>query len=194
MTSSLSSKAIIFFRHGQTDWNREGRVQGHTETDINQTGIDQAEALRLETRAQFAGDIPVFVSPMRRARRTFEILNEGTSEVGDVFYDDRLKEISYGLWEGFTWPEIKARFPAEADQWLADPWDSCPHGGESYTNLYSRLSTFLMELPERSIVISHAGVFQVIAVALGLVSRGLAPLISPPQERVIVLSGRTCLE
>jgi probable phosphoglycerate mutase len=189
MTWPHKKTTIIFLRHGQTDWNRQGRLQGHTETDLNTTGVEQARAIGSDARSKWVRGSPVFVSPLLRARATFDIARTVMPGVDTAIYDERLKEISYGAWEGSRWADIQSKFPSEAAQWADDPWNSNPHGGETYNDLYARVSAFLAELPATAAVIAHAGVFQVLSVALGLVSRDLAPLLSAPQGRAVVLSG-----
>lgn len=86
---------IYIIRHGQTDWNLESRAQGRIDIPLNDTGIKQAEVLHNKI-----GNInftAVYASPLKRAAKTAEIATEGKYE---IIYDERLKERSFGDYEG----------------------------------------------------------------------------------------------
>ena len=98
---------LLLVRHGETDWNRQHRVQGHTDVPLNATGRGQAEALaeRLETTTLAA----VYSSDLARARETAETI--ARSQGLDVVTDAALREKNFGSWEGLTDVEIAERFP-----------------------------------------------------------------------------------
>ena len=98
---------ILLARHGETDWNREGRWQGWADPPLNELGRRQAAALAEELR-----DTPfdaVYTSDLKRAHETAEIVAalHGVSVVADR----ELREIDIGSWSGLTKPEIEKRFP-----------------------------------------------------------------------------------
>lgn len=125
---------IYFIRHGQTDWNAEGRLQGQRDIDLNAEGLRQAEgvAARL-ARVAGAGlaEMDFAASPLTRTRRTMETLRRTLDLAPDAYrLDPRLKEISFGAWEGSTWAEIRRRDPSGALGRDRDRWGYRPrrHG------------------------------------------------------------------
>jgi broad specificity phosphatase PhoE len=98
---------ILLARHGETDWNLKGRVQGHTDTPLNATGLEQARALadRLAQEPLLA----VYTSDLVRARDTAAIVAELHGL--EVILVPDLREKNFGSWEGLTGAEILERFP-----------------------------------------------------------------------------------
>ena len=94
-------------RHGETDWNREHRVQGHTDVPLNAHGRDQARVLAEELADVRLGG--VYSSDLSRARETAAAV--ALAQALDVDVDPRLREKNFGSWEGLTDVEIAARFP-----------------------------------------------------------------------------------
>lgn len=147
---------LILARHGETDWNRENRFQGHADPPLNDLGRRQsaelAETLAGETIAR------VYTSPLRRARETAEIV---AARLGlDVEAVGALREIDVGSWSGLTRDEVAARFPDAYALWLDGG-----HGfedGETYEELRTRVVPALQELagrhPEDAVlVVTHGG-------------------------------------
>jgi phosphoserine phosphatase len=99
---------LLLARHGETDWNRDGRYQGWADPPLNDTGRTQAEALA----GQLAGTPldAVYSSDLRRAHETAEIL--AAPHGLQVVLDAGLREIDVGAWSGLTRLEIEHRFPA----------------------------------------------------------------------------------
>src|SRR5215472_9433737 len=97
---------LFLFRHGETDWNRTGRLQGHTDTPLNATGLAQAEALgeKLRTHRLDA----VVSSDLARAWTTGQIV-AGALGV-PLIAEPGLREADIGAAEGLLWPEVKRRF------------------------------------------------------------------------------------
>ena len=92
---------ILLARHGETDWNRERRFQGHADPPLNETGREQARTLA----AELAGEEldAVYTSDLARANETAKII---ASRLGvPVVVDAELREIDVGEWQGLTWPE-----------------------------------------------------------------------------------------
>lgn len=98
---------LLLVRHGETDWNRQGRVQGHVDTPLNATGLEQARALAAELAVETLA--AVYASDLVRARDTAELaaLVHGL----EVTVDGDLREKNFGTWEGLTAAEIAGRFP-----------------------------------------------------------------------------------
>ena len=143
-------------RHGETDWNRERRFQGHADQPLNETGRAQARALA----ESVAGDgiSAVYTSDLARARETAEIV---ASRLGvEAVPLPGLREIDVGEWQGLTWPEIEERFPDAAAAWRerGHGWES----GESYAELGERVVAALRRIVtdhpgERGLVVGHGG-------------------------------------
>ncbi len=146
---------LIFVRHGQTEWNVEGRFQGRGDSPLTPLGHQQVAAhLRwLPTRRPER----LLASPLGRARATAELL---AAELGlKVETDERLMERSMGRFEGWTLAEVATREPEHNQARGEDPWAHRPPGGENYDDLLGRVSPLVDELlaaTERSIlVVSH---------------------------------------
>jgi broad specificity phosphatase PhoE len=95
---------LLLVRHGETDWNRDGRWQGQSDTPLNEVGRQQA----VRVAEELDGIDVVYSSDLARARETAEIVAERLGL--DVELDERLRERSFGAWEGKTGPEIEAEF------------------------------------------------------------------------------------
>lgn len=117
---------LYLIRHGQTEWNITGRIQGKTDTALNETGIYQAELL---SQAMAGHSIEaVYASPLRRAYDTACVV--AAKKGLKVTPIEELREVDFGLWEGLTWNEINERYPADFAAWDASPVRNTPTGGE----------------------------------------------------------------
>ena len=105
---------LILVRHGETDWTREGRLQGGQDIPLNDLGRRQAAeaAGRLKALEPAYAELDYIGSPMQRARETMDILRRelGLPEGGYVV-EDRLRELTFGEWEGFTWRDVRKAEP-----------------------------------------------------------------------------------
>ena len=109
----MSGPTIVLWRHGQTDWNATARLQGQSDIEINETGLRQAaEAAPLIAEL---GPTRIITSDLVRARRTADTLGELTGVT--VEDEPRLRERSFGAWEGLTQQEIKAGWPEAFRAW-----------------------------------------------------------------------------
>ena len=131
-----ASHKFFFIRHGETDWNREFRYQGNSDIELNEDGVEQAR--RTGLRLSCIVPSRVYSSPLKRARRTAEIIMEHNSGEAAVDVCDDLREISFGSWEGLTMPEIKARDAEKLEAWRSKPFSVVPEGGESFAEVASR--------------------------------------------------------
>ncbi len=119
--------ALWLVRHGQTDWNVEGRWQGQADPPLNAAGRAQAEALAAQLNGTpFAA---LYASDLQRARLTAEILAQRLGL--PVTLDVRLREISQGQWEGMTGPQVAERYPEEHAARLREPLHTRAPGGET---------------------------------------------------------------
>jgi len=101
---------------------------------------------------------------------------------------DRLKELSFGAWEGLTWKEVRAREPQGAAGRQRDKWHYLPPGGESYAMLAERVAPAIAELERDTVVVSHGGVARALLALLGHASHGEAPIVDIWQGKILVFS------
>jgi probable phosphoglycerate mutase len=127
MESDSNARILFLFRHGETDWNREGRLQGHIDTPLNATGLAQAQALAESLRAHRLD--AVLSSDLSRARTTAQIVAEALAV--PLFIETGLREVDVGAAEGLLWAEAKTRFSEGlTERWYSDGDVAFP-GGET---------------------------------------------------------------
>ena len=181
----MSQPLFYFMRHGETDWNVEGRLQGQHDIPLNKVGYGQAaacgEILRslLDRDGRDPRSFDYVASPLTRARTTMELVRAGLGlDTRDYRLDARLAELSFGRWEGLTFAELKHN---ESDvQALAtrehDKWGFRPPGGESYADLLVRVREWQASLARDTIVVSHGGVARTLIVHFGIEPPAAAPV------------------
>ena len=146
---------LALLRHGPTDWNAAGRIQGHTDIPLSDAGLAKMAALRLPLEVT-----RVYASPMLRARQTAEALG-----LPAPIYDARLMEQNWGVWEGLTREEIFAREGADAFIKAGSNQGEAfrPGGGESTGELHARVASFLKDVAEGesdAVAVAHLGVLR----------------------------------
>ena len=181
---------LYFVRHGQTDWNYARRIQGQTDTPLNDTGRDQAarNGRRLvELRADIA-ELDFVASPLSRCRETMEIVRGCIGLPRDDYaVDERIKEIHYGSWQGEHWPEIDKIDPDGFAARLADPFNWRPTGGESYADLTARAAQWSDGITRDTVVVSHGAFSRALrGHIVGLDPDGITEL-RVPQNKVLIL-------
>ena len=144
---------LWLIRHGETDWNAQGRIQGSADVHLNALGLRQAALLRDRLAGQRFD--AVYASDLARARVTAETALPDA----DLRLDPRLRELAYGVLEGKAWSSMTEEEAAVAAHWHEDPYTRRVPGGESYGDLTARVEAFRTELPERGRVVafSHGG-------------------------------------
>jgi broad specificity phosphatase PhoE len=155
---------LYYVRHGETDFNVEGRLQGRRDTVLNARGRQQAMycgnvlADLFARDGRGAEDFAYVASPLQRARETMQLLRT-TLGLDPAAYDvdDRLMEISYGQWEGLTLPEIDVRVPGVLARRERDKWDFATPGGESYRQLTARIGEWYAGMTRDTVVAAHGG-------------------------------------
>ena len=182
---------IFLVRHGETEWNRVRRYQGWRDSPLTPEGVMQAEALgrRLCTLPE-AAPAEIVASPLGRARRTAEIIAECLGRRGPLRFDDRLREISLGSWDGMDRRELRARNPdlfAGDGRW---EWYFRTPDGETYDGFAGRVASWLSELGrEPLIVVSHGVVTRVLRGLCAGLPRAEALRLAVPQDRIFHLAG-----
>ncbi len=146
---------IFFVRHGQTEWNASGRMQGRANSDLTGIGRQQADANgRLLARLSIEG---LYASPLERTRQTAEIVQRHVPL--PVTYDARLVEWDCGDWSGHRYAEVQARWPEEWAAYRADRFNYRGPNCETYPDMIARVQPFLDALragaERRVAVISH---------------------------------------
>ena len=146
---------IYLIRHGQTDWNLEGKIQGRYDVSLNETGSKQAELLAMGMDKRPV--VQIFSSRQKRALETAQAV--GRRQHVDVTVIDGLEEVEFGEWEGKTWDEISREYPEEFKVWCTEPAEIVPPGGESRPQIYRRIGNALKEILRRSrgdiAIVSH---------------------------------------
>jgi broad specificity phosphatase PhoE len=147
---------ILLVRHGETDWNRENRFQGHADPPLNDAGRAQAA----ELTARLAGErlAAIYSSPLARAFETAEIV--GKAQGLEPVPVEHLREVDVGSWQGLTRSEVELRYPEQFLRWTGhgQGWED----GETYEEMGSRVIAGLQELAtahegERILAVTHGG-------------------------------------
>lgn len=177
--ASDSELPIIYVRHGETDWNAKGLIQGSIDTELNEKGHGQAKVvaeLLAAHRSDWAG-FEIVVSPQLRARQTADHIVRALGRAVDGF-DPRVRELGFGVWEGKPFWELK-----DSPVYPADPegrffWR--PEGGESYEDGVARVTAWRAALTRPTLVISHGAVGRCLMGSVaGLGPRELVGLPTP---------------
>jgi broad specificity phosphatase PhoE len=191
----MTTRLAYFIRHGQTDWNAEGRFQGQIDTCINSVGRSQAERNgRLLSGLVGGADRFDFVaSPLKRTCETMRILRRAMGLAPDAFRTDaRLVEVHFGDWQGQTMAEIEARQPGTGAARDRDKWHFLPPGkdAESYEMLTRRIAPWLEELSRPTICVTHGGVMRALFRLVEEWPPEEVAAMIVPQDRILVLEGR----
>lgn len=190
---------LYFLRHGETDWNVEGRLQGQTDIGLNAKGKLQAAGIGAAIRqgriagleARMLAGMPFIASPMARTVHTMAIVREGLGLTREDFTrDDRLKEISFGEWEGKTWREVQEVDAGRARARDRDKWGYVPPGGESYDMVRARVADWLATIDGDACVVAHGGIARVLLVLLAEMAMDRAVNADIWQGKLLELSGQ----
>lgn len=151
---------LIFIRHGQTDWNLQGKIQGSYDSNLNEAGINQAMKLSevlLNLNYSFSR---IYTSPQKRALQTAKILSEYSNI--DYFAIDDLKEINMGEWEGLSWKEVEENYPVEYREWYLNRRYTKTPNGESYEDMLERvlkaINKIISENTDDVVIVSHSAI------------------------------------
>ncbi|RWB30178.1 MAG: histidine phosphatase family protein [Mesorhizobium sp.] len=186
---------VYIARHGQTVWNAESRLQGQADTDLNPLGREQATR-NGHLLAEFVHnpeDFDFVASPMRRTRETMERIRMAMRLDPQAYRTDpRLVEMSFGDWQGFTFPELEARHLGSRRERGFDKWNFLPpgEGAESYQMLLERVKPWFDALDRQTVCVTHGGVVRALfRMVLGMPEKEAANL-NVPQDRLLKLEGR----
>jgi len=190
-------ECVYVLRHGQTDWNVEHRLQGHSDIPLNSVGKQQARVLGEKLRGELgpsAGAFEYYSSPLVRAHDTMRIVMDCLGDAGpSIVIDKRLVELGFGDWEGKTFSELRQIEPVEVENRFKDKWHYRKHNGENYEILWQRVRPFFSSLVRKSVVVCHSGVIRVLLSRLE--GRALDELEKQdvPQDKILRLTRDTIL-
>lgn len=168
---------VYYVRHGLTDWNMQGRLQGRHDVPLNTRGHAQAaccgEILRdlFARDGRAAADYGYVSSPLMRARATMDIMRTtlALTPAGYVL-DERLVEISFGEWEGLTYEDVIARDRDVVETRERNKWLFRPPGGETYEEVARRVGAWHAALDRDTVVAAHGGTARALIAHLGMAS------------------------
>lgn len=161
---------LILVRHGETTWNAQQRYQGATDVPLSAQG--QLQAQRLAARLAVEAVDLIYSSDLKRASQTAAEM--AVRHGLQVVTEPRLREMSFGVWEGLTHSEIRERHAQAFARWEDDPLETAPPGGESLVQLATRVGGLLDDLNGLGdtgtvLLVSHGGPLRVLlCLALGL--------------------------
>ena len=186
---------LYYIRHGETDWNVESRLQGGRDIPINANGRAQAhrcgEILHelLARDGRTAADLDYVASPLGRARETMEITRAGLGlPVQGYRTDERLTEVGFGGWEGFSLGELRVSSADAVAARERDKWRFVPPDGESYEAMSLRVAGWYREVTRDTVAVAHGGTLRGLIVRLGIMSSDEAPALDIAQGVVYLIA------
>ena len=189
----MTPHTIYFVRHGETDWNAAGRLQGQRDIPLNAVGERQAADIAgvLKGLTADVAALDYVASPLARACRTMEIARAAMGLAAkDYRVDARVKEMSFGIWEGHTLKEVRERWPADFAAREKAKWPYAPQAGESYADLAERACEAVGALRRDTVMVAHGGVARVLLTICADVAPQEALRWPVWQGRVLVLRDR----
>ena len=186
---------LYYVRHGLTDWNAAGRLQGRHDVPLNAEGRVQAvrcadilaDLFAREGRGPQAYDY--VSSPLIRARETMDVVRATLGlDPSGYRLDARLAEISFGDWEGLTYQDVLALDPDIVAKREGNKWDFLPPGGESYQQLAERVGAWYATIEHDTVVTAHGGTARALAALTGVAQREDAAHVSIEQGVVYVFA------
>lgn len=191
----MSLSRLVLVRHGETDFNAEGRMQGHLESHLTEVG--QAQIRRAAPVLAAYDPARLISSDLSRSARTAEQVGETCGL--PVKLDPRLRETHLGEWQGLTLNEVERGWPGLLGYWRSDP-EWAPPGGESRVDVAARVMPLVDELVEELcdgpaetvLLFAHGGLIASLSCALmGLAPPSWTALSGPGNARWTVLRRRS---
>lgn len=151
---------IFLTRHGETQWNAEWRIQGHTDMELNENGLAQARALA--ARMEGTKISVIYSSDLARSSRTAAIVQEKLPG-SRMILSPLLRERNWGAFEGKQWKEIEGQMPEEIRRLKKHPVDFKPGDGESRRDVLGRITEFMDGVraghdDDTIMIVTHGGV------------------------------------
>ena len=197
MAAPAAPRSIVYYlRHGETDWNVAGRLQGRRDVPLNARGRGQASRCGEILRDLFAREsrdpasLDYQSSPLGRARESMDLARAALGLAADGYrIEPALTEISFGDWEGFTIAQLHERDPPGIAAREHDKWHFLPPGGESYKMVAARMRAWYDGLTCDTVVAAHGGTARGLMATLGIAPAAAAPLIDIAQGVIYVFRG-----
>ncbi len=165
----MEDKKTRFYliRHGETQWNREGRYQGSTDIPLSSEGLAQAELLA--KRFQYLPLDAIYVSPLQRAKATADAIAKQTGITPIV--EEHFREINFGEWEGMSIPQLLETYGQAYQNFYENPFQHTFPGEGSFTKVAERAVLGFEKILEkergkRVAIVSHGGLLRVMLVAI----------------------------
>ena len=180
---------IFLVRHGQTEMNLQGRMQGKSDAPLTSDGKEFAR----KTAGMLAEKIGVdetiiFTSPLGRAESTARIIADRLPSLKQIVTDDHLAEVDLGKWDGLTLEEIDNGWPGARDSVPSGEWFFTAPQGENFETFQNRNSTFLKDLSieqtKHKIIVSHG--------ISGRILRGLHAGLPKKETVTLRVPGNAC--
>ncbi len=158
---------LILIRHGETQWNARKMFQGHSDVELAPEGVHQAHLLAAHFPVEHID--AVYSSDLRRARTTAEIIRDKFGV--EMYLTKKLREASYGQWEGRSFEELALAHPNEFKTFFLDPDKYTPEGGEKFSDVQARAMEALYEIirahhNQTVVGVTHGGVLRTIIAAV----------------------------
>jgi len=192
----MARPTVFYIRHGETDWNVAGRLQGRRDIPLNARGRAQATHCGNVLRDLFGREgrdpagLDYLCSPLGRARETMELARGAMGLAADRYaVDEGLSEITFGDWEGFTIAQLHERDPAGIAQREHDKFHFLPPNGESYEMVMARMGRWYAALTRDTVAVAHGGTARGLMAHLGIANPAAAPLVDIAQGVVYVFAG-----
>lgn len=152
---------IYLVRHGESEANTKKRFSGITDVELTERGALQAVKAGKKLKDKTIHNI--FSSPLKRAKNTAEIIAD---EIGfnkkDIIIENCLTEVNFGIFENLTWEEIVEQYADESESWIEFKHKYKFPKGEGYDDIILRISGFLDNVPDNSLIATHFGVIQAV--------------------------------
>jgi len=155
---------LYLIRHGETEWNRSGLWQGHSDSPLTENGIVQAQSLGQRFAEEGLSFDAVYSSDLGRAHETCKLLTEPIQQTDKIQLDPEIRERALGHLEGLTFQQIQERYPEEGRLHASgDPHFSPLEGGESWAGTFARSSAALRQIVrkhsgQRVLAVTHGGI------------------------------------
>ena len=199
--SQAFAHTVYFIRHGETAFNASGILQGQRDIPLNARGREQAGAVGRYLRDAYGAEMArldaagaFWASPLSRARETIELARAAMGLAPKAYrLDPRLKELSFGAWEGRGWREVERADAAGYKARQRDKWDFTPPGGESYATLTARVAEWLATCKGDVFVASHGGVGRALMALLAGAPKNVADSAAVWQGRALIFAKGGCV-
>ena len=191
----MNLPTIILLRHGETEWNVEGRYQGQLNSDLTALGKEQAKENALKISHILKGDdtFKFFSSPLGRAKETtFIICDTLGIDREKVVFDENIQEVHYGIFEGKTKVFCKNNLSKEYAKREANKWSYVVEGGESYEMVSKRVHRWLKSIENEKLVVlvAHEMINRTLRGIYSILENEIMLTLRQPNDMVIKLENR----